>query len=487
VRFGLSFALVIALASSANANIESFLKDSVSVSSSGAAYTSSQTRGVYSLGEMKVSTGDIGSIGLPIKFTPPRVSAGCGGIDISLGGFQFLLDDMVEKFKKIAAAAPAFAFQIALNFLCPECSQMMAQLEALANKLNSMNIDGCTAMQGLSDWTSNTLADTEAGKAMKGGAINTFASNITSWAKDPNSVVNQFASGVESFKQDYLGYGASAADAKKGAENIVWTGSLVDKVFDENKNLEFLMGTAEDSKIIMRAITGDIVRYQNETQAPTVISPVFNTNDLEALMEGGGKKVRGIELDFGPKVKEIVIQKGMKQHFKERLTAILTKISTSLKTNTPSVLAPEERGFINAMPLPIYKMLNTEAQAGLASADSSSIETLAAILASMQANKLLSDLMGKVYASVATYANNNAKTLNWGGAGFNSLEGKSVIQGQIMHNITLVNDVLNKKLMLDAENFKKQADTLEYYKKLDKEITAKFAANGIYTTSILHY
>lgn len=81
---------------------------------------------------------------------PPRVKAGCGGIDVFLGGFSFLnFDYLVQKLQRILQSAPAAAFDIALNVLCEPCSKTIKSLEAITDALNSIQLDDCKASKVL--------------------------------------------------------------------------------------------------------------------------------------------------------------------------------------------------------------------------------------------------------------------------------------------------------------------------------------------------
>lgn len=483
IRF--SIILVSALYGTASfGSVESFLKDSVVVTGGSAGYTTTQARGVFSLGEMRVVNSDIGTIGMPIQFTSPKIKAGCGGIDATLGGFQFLMDEMVEKLKKIAAAAPAFAFQIALNFLCPECAQMMAQLEALANKLNSMNMDGCQAMQGAQEWASKQLETTAAYKAMHGSSDGPFSMQVVKWAKDEKNIINSFVSGVEDFKNNYLAQGASATDADNAAKNNVWTGSLIIKAMNENPKMGAIFGTKGDSESIIRSIAGDIIRDPSKS-TPRLVTPEFSESDLKILINGNGK-LKGIEVSVnavgnitaGPKTVEITITKGMKQHFKEQLTTILTKMVNSINTNTPFAISGDEKEFLSAMPLPIYKILNTEAKKGLAAVGSDSLDSLANTLAAIQAELILGEMMGKIYFSIAEYNNKHAYDTN---VEMREIAGANSISERTLKNIQAMKNTLHAELTTNQSKFEQQVKVLKYYSDLDKELGAKLATNGIYS------
>ena len=75
------------------------------------------------------------------------------------GGFSYLnFDNIVEKLKKITTAAPAFAFTIALSTLCKDCDTIMTELEKIANAINGMNFDTCTALNNWNDKITGSLA-----------------------------------------------------------------------------------------------------------------------------------------------------------------------------------------------------------------------------------------------------------------------------------------------------------------------------------------
>ncbi|WP_348656897.1 conjugal transfer protein TraH, partial [uncultured Sphingobium sp.] len=75
-----------------------------------------QTRGYVTAGGMSGRI-DVHSDYLT-SLTLPKVKAGCGGIDMFLGGMSFLDPDyLVQKLESILQAAPAVAFQYLLETL----------------------------------------------------------------------------------------------------------------------------------------------------------------------------------------------------------------------------------------------------------------------------------------------------------------------------------------------------------------------------------
>ena len=81
---------------------------------------------------------------------PPRIRAGCGGIDLFLGGLSFLDPDLlVQKLQRILQAAPAVAFDMAMKTLCKECSDTMMKMHQTASWLNSLQLNECALSKRL--------------------------------------------------------------------------------------------------------------------------------------------------------------------------------------------------------------------------------------------------------------------------------------------------------------------------------------------------
>lgn len=108
----------------------------------------SQQRGYYSAGSYSGRL-DLQSDN-PISISLPRISSGCGGIDLVLGGFSMLdMEYMGDKLKRVMQAAPAYALDMAMKTLCKECSETMAKLEAATNFLNNLQMDECAMSKRL--------------------------------------------------------------------------------------------------------------------------------------------------------------------------------------------------------------------------------------------------------------------------------------------------------------------------------------------------
>jgi conjugative transfer pilus assembly protein TraH len=107
-----------------------------------------QRRGVITGGSV-VSRNRIMSANL-VSFVPPSFSAGCGGIDLYGGSFSFInLNQFVTLMRSVAANAAGYAFQLAINAMCPDCGNIMSDLQKKVQQLNQMFSNSCQLAQGM--------------------------------------------------------------------------------------------------------------------------------------------------------------------------------------------------------------------------------------------------------------------------------------------------------------------------------------------------
>ena len=82
--------------------------------------------------------------------TPPSANAGCGGIDLYMGGFSYVnKEQFVAMLKNIGSNALGYGFKLALQNLCPTCDNVIQALQAVSQQVNRLNIDSCEAAKGI--------------------------------------------------------------------------------------------------------------------------------------------------------------------------------------------------------------------------------------------------------------------------------------------------------------------------------------------------
>lgn len=248
---------LVMLSSVANASLDDFLSgtpaqkfDYASPSS-----ISSQVRGYYNFGGATVRNySAMGQI-RPFHIETPSIHSGCSGVDIVFGGFSYLnLQYLVEKLKKIATAAPAFVFQLALSTLCKDCEQIAQSLDAIADAINQLNFDGCKAavnfgkaiggsMSQTSFFGDNTIdklkGESSGFLANTGQAIGEYTSKI-------NATINCTDGG-------YFGVCDSKSDpnkTQKVIEKDKFQGSMLHKFFSSKDSSGDFLKSFKDDEII---------------------------------------------------------------------------------------------------------------------------------------------------------------------------------------------------------------------------------------------
>ena len=80
----------------------------------------------------------------PIHTSLPNISAGCGGIDYTLGGINIASKtEMKNALKSIASDGIGYAFLLGIETVSPVVASTMKQIQSWANQLNAININSC--------------------------------------------------------------------------------------------------------------------------------------------------------------------------------------------------------------------------------------------------------------------------------------------------------------------------------------------------------
>jgi conjugative transfer pilus assembly protein TraH len=361
-------------------SMQSFLDDSINATVENPGYYESQTRGLYSLGSGRAKFNNMGTFS-PFNVEAPNFGMGCGGIDATFGGFSYLnVDYLVEKLKAVSSAAPAFAFQMALGVLCEDCKTTLNWLENIANQINNLNMDSCKASKRIGEFAADKIMTAIDGN-MSSGQSNNFI-EATESAK----------SNQESTWSDYLNtmsyyMGGNTELAKEATQHATLQGSLIQEAIENTSAVDVsILGKDPQGgnlfTSIVRSMIGDVVGYKSNMSGnnggeagsgngtPKLkFIPQYSIN-FKAFLEGGSD-IDYIYVRTKPEHKGMPTVTasttnfvGIKQLYKTRLESILT----SMKNKT--AISQDNRNFINSMPIPIAKYLNTQVLAAIDDIDS---------------------------------------------------------------------------------------------------------------------
>lgn len=280
-------------------------------------------RGVISGGSMTIRTPNVGL--RPFSLRGPSISVGCGGIDMFFGSFSFISkEQLVQAMRAIVTAALTYAFQIALEAMCPSCANVLGTLQDWLNQANEMLTNSCEATRNLMDQHGIKAAIKNAAESWR-TALGT--------AKDPSDAKNQGAtnSSVKAATEESTrGGGGANKDVRKetvAEGNQVWQvlkrSPMASFGFDSNEFFEEIMsmtGTVivcmpddnDCAEVGTSVSTGDHIGQDGELQVwrrppimtlrDLVMGKAANSSVKQYRCVGDYEKCRKIEVATNPMV-----------------------------------------------------------------------------------------------------------------------------------------------------------------------------------------
>lgn len=460
----LSLIVSIGLSIQANASLEGFIKNNVgaSITTENAGYYKTQSRGYYTLGSMRARWDGLGRVH-PFNMQAPSMNVGCSGIDMVFGGFSYLnFEYIIEKLKKISAAAPAFAFKMALSTLCKDCDTIMTELEKIANAINNMNFDTCQIAQSAVNWAGEQIGKM-ASDTIGFGKQESWLSSHTTAIEDASSTIQGWINGAGEFMNKGV----------EGAKENLLQGSLIKRASDTYGTI---FGNGEEWEALTRTIVGDVVGYTLETQKTDgtkdttlkvdIVQPsIDNAKFIEALLEGGEINAMGLKqiedkkrhLHYKPTYPDMKIkipQGGLKKIVKDKIITLVEKIRANENLNE------NDKNFINSVSVPIYRIVSVMSIVG-----DSGIEKTAEFLALVQVEALIRKMNDEMARYVSAYKREK---------GIKTLSDEDVKKvRQIIGNAGKNRQEVNELLIKASADFAKQMSLLDHYVNLEKAIREK--------------
>lgn len=330
-----------------------------------------QTRGYVTAGGMSGRV-DVHNDYL-MSLTLPKVKAGCGGIDMFLGGMSFLDPDyLVQKLETILQAAPAVAFQYLLETLDEKMGNIISKMEAATNYLNSIQVNDCRL--------ANRMVQIAKGDENMSGIIEEmtgFRSVKQGFAKSYQQSREKIEANANNPTEDLKD---ALANCPAEVTDIFRTGSLL-------SHAAARVGASSWANV-MRARVGDVYMRWDATDKVPLFSaiPACPAQDSESPQDFLTGKVQKRTLNI-PATANDCTQDGTKGALalaRERLEAIAAKIRTKAPLST------EERHFVaNVRTLPVYRMLEWGVRQGVVDSVIADTDELVALTLAYQ---MLNDL-----------------------------------------------------------------------------------------------
>jgi conjugative transfer pilus assembly protein TraH len=314
-----------------------------------------QSAGYYTLGNVWTrfpqKTTGIANLQLP------SARAGCGGIDLFAGSFSFInASEIVAMLKAVANNAVGFAFSLAIDTVCPECSKIMQEFSQKAQLMNNLNINSCELAQGLVGgiWPKGDLADKAICEAI-GNSEGIFTDYAA--AKHGCGTRGQRASTSSQG-------GGKYDDVNPGvARNYTWT--------ILKKSAFFSPGGTFDRELAEYAMTliGTIIYVPPKDSEPGKFVPFAgdaSSTLVTALLDGTqGSSVKVFDCDepdkcLNPTFKTLNI--ATSRALRPRVAALIDGMVDAIRTDT--AITEPQKELLQVASIPLYKILTVQAAYG---------------------------------------------------------------------------------------------------------------------------
>ncbi|PKP92779.1 MAG: conjugal transfer protein TraH [Alphaproteobacteria bacterium HGW-Alphaproteobacteria-16] len=340
-----------------------------------------QTRGYVTAGGMTGRV-DVHNDYL-MSVTLPKVKAGCGGIDMFLGGMSFLDPEyLVQKLESILQAAPAVAFQYLLETLDEKMGNIISKMEAATNYLNSIQVNDCRLANRMvqiakgDDTMSGIIEEMTGYRSVKQGFSKSYQQSRERIEANRNNP-------TEDLREVLTNCPSEVTD-------IFRTGSLLGHAATR-------VG-AGDWASVMRARVGDVyMRWDPADKVPLFTAiPQCPAQDTESAQDFLTGRVQKRSLNVPPTGADCSQDgpgRGALALARERMQSIATKI----RTRAP--LSAEERQFVaNVRTLPVYRMLEWGVRQGVVESVIGDTDELVALTLAYQ---MLNDLTRSIDFAVS--------------------------------------------------------------------------------------
>lgn len=287
----------------------------------------------------------------PANLQLPKVTAGCGGIDIFTGSFSFInTDEFVAMLKATANNALGFAFQLAIESISPQIGGVINKMQDIANKVNQFNIGSCEAAAAAvgSLWPRIDKAEDRICQA-----IGTSAGRFSDWAKSRRGCGNggERASTINSNTDP-------AMEAQKPTnKNYAW---------DMINNSPLAGESQEMRELIMNLVGTVVVKSRDTDNAPVVINHIGpgDAAMLDALLDGDKSiTIQGCSdsdkcLTLTRKTIPALGSNGLKP----KITAMILDMTARVRAD--QALTPGQRALLGISSIPLYKIIAVNEASG---------------------------------------------------------------------------------------------------------------------------
>ncbi len=273
----------------------------------------------------------------------PGYRAGCGGIDAWTGGFSHISgQELISTLRNVGTSAASYGFLLSMQSVSPQIYNIMNELNALATKANHLNINSCeaaaTMLGGL--WPKSDQSSKHLCQAM--------GSNLGSFSDWSAARQGCGAKGDRDKVFREKGSDPRYKDILVGEFNLTWKALQMNAFLSSDQHL---------SQLFMTLVGSMISRKSGENYELKALAGHSDRDDvLNGLLNGGQTPIYSCDSEkcLNPVLKgtQIPETQALLRKVHDTLESLVNKIYDDAE------ISKEEKDFLNATRLPVYKMLN---------------------------------------------------------------------------------------------------------------------------------
>lgn len=259
------FALTVFGTTGQAGSLDNFMGDMYS-NTTAAGVFQTQQRGIISGGSY-VGRFGIKSINL-FHFDAPKVSGGCGGINLFGGSFSFInAEQLTQVLRGIAQNALGLLFHLGLNAISQPLASMLSTWSAKLQEMNDLLKNSCEAARKLFQ------IDTTGGAMLEGvkSSVKGLKTSTGSFSDYFSSVKSEFSNGWDALR----GNASNPTSADKAAQQIPNVGNVTWRAINATDSFKAIMpnsgGDETEAKLMLMNFIG--------TQVFDVTSEAKTEND----------------------------------------------------------------------------------------------------------------------------------------------------------------------------------------------------------------
>lgn len=377
--------------------------------------------GVYKTQSGGIAVGGSIRVRVPYKriqiasITPPKLKSGCGGIDFYWGAFSFInKQELTLLLQAISANAVGYAFEMALEALCPTCNAILKDLSARINKILGMLHNSCYMAKALVNsavgaFTSAVGQQCERANVEDASKPDRFASRLACIANQGPSmqkVWNEFKSDATALAQK-IGLIEAAQNNPNSVPSITYPLPKANIFGNVIMNILNKLNLSREDKELFMSVTGTCIFGKPDNNGSVNIVCYPPLIDLKTIVYGSSDGYIKLYSCTGSDSVEQTLCLSLTETTVSNFTPLLEKIKTELNDiankiivesppgNMPD-LTSEEKNLIELAPTPVLSLFDAvRKNGGIAYIDyivEHSADFIAVYMGNYYINKIISTL-----------------------------------------------------------------------------------------------